>query len=124
MPEDSNVPARFPSQITVYCDACGGEHSGDYVVSEEDIAEVRFGYARKHLSENEGWQCDELGDFCPKCKTSKSYFQPGDFVRNKRSGSIFQVAGLDEWNPRYYETFIPKPDRVFLISNLYEEGKD
>lgn len=116
MPEDSNVP-RYPAQITVYCDGCGSEETGDYVVSDADIAEVRFGYARKHLREKKEWQCDVNGDFCPACKTSPRYFKVGDVVRNKNSRDIFVVTENEEWSPRYYEAVKTGDGKVYRFVN-------
>lgn len=57
----------MPCQLTVFCDCCGTEHTGDYLVGEDDDAATRFGYARRHLTEHQGWRCDARGDFCPEC---------------------------------------------------------
>ena len=57
-------PVMYPSCIVVFCDACGLEHEGDYLVSEADDNATRLGYARAHML-REGWRCDETGDFCP-----------------------------------------------------------
>lgn len=57
----------YPSQITVFCDHCGAEATGDYMVSEDMTSAQRLAVARKHLVDNEGWQHDEDGDdFCPE----------------------------------------------------------
>lgn len=56
---------RYPSRIGVYCDRCGVTHTGEYMVSTEMSSNERLAVARKHLSEAEGWQCDDTGDFCP-----------------------------------------------------------
>lgn len=63
-PEDP----RYPSQITVFCDHCGRERTGDYLVHEDMTRTERLAVARKHLVENEGWEHDEeVGDdFCPE----------------------------------------------------------
>lgn len=58
---------RFPTRITVFCDHCGLKRPGEYMVSEDMDRTERLAVARKHLVENEGWQCDEDGDdFCPE----------------------------------------------------------
>ena len=57
----------FPSQITVFCDACGKEDTGDYVVHTGMESEERLAVARAHLIEDAGWKCDGL-DLCPSCK--------------------------------------------------------
>ncbi|MCR8574714.1 hypothetical protein [Streptomyces sp. Isolate_219] len=57
----------YPTQITVFCDHCGREHTGDYLVSEDMGRTERLAVARKHLVENEGWEHDKFGDdFCPE----------------------------------------------------------
>jgi len=61
-------PDAYPSQITVFCDACGQEVTGDYVVHEHMSRGERLGVARDHLRRAEGWTCDETGDYCPACK--------------------------------------------------------
>lgn len=58
---------HYPTQITVFCDHCGTEHTGDYMVSEGMSSEERLAVARKHLVANEGWEHNEYGDdFCPE----------------------------------------------------------
>lgn len=59
--------AGYPAQVTVFCDGCGVEHDGDYLVRETDDQATRFGYARTHLRVNQGWICDDRGDYCPAC---------------------------------------------------------
>lgn len=67
----------YPSQITVFCDHCGREHTGDYMVSEDMTSTERLAVARKHLVANKGWQHDEYGDdFCPEHAGSPDEEQP------------------------------------------------
>lgn len=57
----------FPTQITVFCDHCGVQNTGDYMVSEDMTRTERLAAARKHLVENEGWEhTDDGDDFCPE----------------------------------------------------------
>jgi hypothetical protein len=58
---------RYPSKITVYCDDCGIERTGEYMVSAEMTSMQRLAVARKHLVDNEKWKHDpNTGeDFCP-----------------------------------------------------------
>lgn len=58
---------RYPSRITVFCDHCGTEATGEYMVSTEMSPRERLAVARKHLVENEGWEHTADGDdFCPE----------------------------------------------------------
>lgn len=54
----------YPSRICVFCDECGTEFSGEYMVSEEQTSVERLEVARGHMR-TKGWQCDQTGDFCP-----------------------------------------------------------
>jgi hypothetical protein len=55
-----------PTQITVFCDHCGTENTGDYMVSEGMTSTERLAVARQHLVQNEGWEhTDDGDDFCP-----------------------------------------------------------
>lgn len=57
---------RYPSRITVFCDHCGTENTGEYMVSEEMTSSERLDVARKHLVNSEGWEHTADGDdFCP-----------------------------------------------------------
>lgn len=56
---------RYPCCITVFCDVCGLEHTGDYVVSDACDSPTRLGYARAHMRALD-WRCDEQGDYCPE----------------------------------------------------------
>ncbi|MCX4450647.1 hypothetical protein [Streptomyces sp. NBC_01789] len=63
---DPNSPL-YPTQITVFCDHCGTEATGDYMVSGEMTSAQRLAVAREYLVANEGWEHDEYGDdFCPE----------------------------------------------------------
>jgi hypothetical protein len=57
---------RFPSRITVFCDHCGIEDTGEYMVHEDMTRAERLAVARRHLVANKGWEHTESGDdFCP-----------------------------------------------------------
>ncbi|MFJ9644989.1 hypothetical protein [Streptomyces sp. NPDC101206] len=58
----------YPSQIGVYCDDCCLTVVHDYVVHTDMTRDERLGVARKHLTDNEGWDCGAAGDLCPGCK--------------------------------------------------------
>ncbi|MBK3555680.1 hypothetical protein JHN55_03785 [Streptomyces sp. MBT56] len=63
---DPNSPL-YPSQITVFCDHCGVEATGDYMVSEHMTRAERLAVARKHLVDTAGWESTDDGDdFCPE----------------------------------------------------------
>jgi len=56
----------YPDQITVFCDHCGVENTGDYMVSTGMTSRERLDVARKYLVQNEGWEHTSDGDdFCP-----------------------------------------------------------
>ncbi|NUS26093.1 MAG: hypothetical protein HOV92_17980 [Streptomyces sp.] len=59
---------RYPTQITVFCDHCGTEDTGEYMVSEGMTSRERLAVARDHLVKNKGWQhdADTGDDFCPE----------------------------------------------------------
>ncbi|MFJ1869932.1 hypothetical protein [Streptomyces chartreusis] len=59
----------YPSQIGVFCDDCGTEVSGDYMVSTEQTSAERLEVARAHLR-TQGWVSTAAGDFCPPCSVS------------------------------------------------------
>jgi hypothetical protein len=58
----------YPSRITVFCDHCGTQRTGDYMVREDMTRDERLAVARKHLTTNEGWQhdADTGDDYCPE----------------------------------------------------------
>ncbi|MEE1838150.1 hypothetical protein [Streptomyces sp. SP17KL33] len=68
---------RYPSLITVYCDTCGLTFSGEYLVSAEQTSDERLEVARAHMR-TQGWQCDALGDYCPKHASKDTYVEPAD----------------------------------------------
>jgi hypothetical protein len=56
----------YPTQITVFCDHCGTENTGDYMVRDDMTSTERLAVARKHLVDNVGWEHTADGDdFCP-----------------------------------------------------------
>lgn len=56
---------RYPSRITVFCDHCGVENTGEYMVSEDMTSTERLAVARQHLVQNKGWEHTTDGDdFC------------------------------------------------------------
>jgi hypothetical protein len=66
MTETQNAET-YPTQIVIFCDDCGVEHVADYLVSEDDDQETRFGYARAQAAKD-GWLImpGHL-DMCPAC---------------------------------------------------------
>jgi hypothetical protein len=57
---------RYPSKITVFCDHCGTEYTGEFMVSAEMTSTERLAVARQYLVNNKGWEHNEYGDdFCP-----------------------------------------------------------
>ncbi|MDX3672773.1 hypothetical protein [Streptomyces europaeiscabiei] len=67
----------FPSRMGVYCDTCGLTFSGEFMVSIEQTKAERLEVARAHMRE-QGWQCDALGDYCPKHASKDTYVEPAD----------------------------------------------
>ncbi|PBC71536.1 hypothetical protein BX265_6146 [Streptomyces sp. TLI_235] len=61
--EDSDE--KYPCQLGVYCDNCGTEWSGDFVVSDRDSKPERLEIVRRHARNKLGWSCGEAGDYCP-----------------------------------------------------------
>ncbi|MFF9894933.1 hypothetical protein [Streptomyces longispororuber] len=57
----------YPTQITVVCDHCGAEDTGDYMVREDMTRAERLAVARQRLVETKGWESTADGDdFCPE----------------------------------------------------------
>lgn len=56
----------YPAQVGIFCDRCGIEHLGDYLVAADSTREQRFDVARGHMR-TLGWSCTEAGDFCTVC---------------------------------------------------------
>lgn len=65
--DDTPTGQKYPCGIGIYCDRCGHEHRGDYIVTDTMTRQQRFAVARRHLVANEGWRCDGSGDLCPRC---------------------------------------------------------
>lgn len=61
----------YPSRICVYCDDCGTQFTGEYMVSEEQTSAERLEVARSHMR-TLGWQCNEFGDYCTEHKKAES----------------------------------------------------
>lgn len=60
-------PIYVNRQVTVRCAVCGQEHTGEYLVLENDCADERRSVARRKLAA-EGWGFDPTGngaDYCP-----------------------------------------------------------
>ncbi|MFE4051210.1 hypothetical protein [Streptomyces sp. YIM B13518] len=61
----------YPSRITVFCDDCGTEATGEFMVSAEQTGTERLEVARAYLR-TKGWQCDYSGDFCPNHRANST----------------------------------------------------
>lgn len=58
----------YPTLLVVYCDDCGLQEFGDFLVHVDDDPETRFGYIRRHLADNKGWLIIPMElDLCPEC---------------------------------------------------------
>ncbi|MER8083807.1 hypothetical protein ABTZ57_01260 [Streptomyces sp. NPDC094048] len=70
--DDTPTGQKYPCGIVVYCDRCGEEHRGDYIVTDDMTSEERLAVARTHLNDNEEWSCGGLlGDLCPDCASKR-----------------------------------------------------
>lgn len=71
-PDEDDAPTgeKYPCGICVFCDECGTEARGDYIVTDEMTSVQRLTVARADLSARLGWSCSEAGDFCPACTAS------------------------------------------------------
>jgi hypothetical protein len=56
----------YPTEIVVFCDGCGTERAGDYMVTDNDDSATRLGYARTALAAR-GWTITITADLCPEC---------------------------------------------------------
>ncbi|MFD4263960.1 hypothetical protein ACFWR9_41750 [Streptomyces sp. NPDC058534] len=65
---DADSPL-YPSKIVVFCDGCGTEVAGEFMVSTEQTSAERLEVARAHFR-TQGWQCDRSGDYCPAHKAA------------------------------------------------------
>lgn len=66
--EEEETSKAYPCGIGVYCDECGIEVRGDYLVTDDMTSEQRLACARTDLSTRLGWSCTDAGDFCPACQ--------------------------------------------------------
>jgi hypothetical protein len=58
------IHAGHVGQVTIYCDSCGVEDTGDYTGATK---EIRFAVARQHLADVKGWVITSELDLCPAC---------------------------------------------------------
>lgn len=104
----------YPTQITVFCDHCGTEHTGDYMVSEDMTSEQRLAVARKHLVDSEGWEhTDDGDDFCPEHAGSPAEEQPAEVV-------ALEAAGCRTW--RVAEDTISRVDDELDRLDVFAKG--
>ena len=59
---------KYPALIGVYCDGCGTEVRGDYIVSDKMSKAERLEAARTYLRTYMEWSCTQAGDYCPECQ--------------------------------------------------------
>lgn len=82
---------RHPSRITVFCDQCGTENSGEYMVSAEMTSTERLAVARQHLVTNAGWEHTADGDdYCPEHAGSPAEAPPAS-----RPLTVKQLAAME-----------------------------
>ncbi|MFS0695102.1 hypothetical protein [Streptomyces nitrosporeus] len=69
-PDPAAAGEPYPTRLGVYCDTCGTEWRGDFIVSDTMSKAQRLDVVRAHVRTELGWQCDAAGDFCPECEPS------------------------------------------------------
>jgi hypothetical protein len=69
---------RYTTRITVYCDVCHAQESGDYVVDDATTKAQRLEFAR-HRLRGLGWRCDDTGDYCPRHATEPDFVVYADY---------------------------------------------
>ncbi|MDT0432780.1 hypothetical protein [Streptomyces salyersiae] len=89
----------YPCGLGVYCDTCGTEWRGDFIVTDTMSKAQRLDVVRNHARTELGWQCDAAGDFCPECKPSAptaAQAAPGDlFTEAVIRHSAFTAAAAE-----------------------------
>lgn len=65
--DDSPTGQKYPCGLGVYCDSCGTEFRGDFIVTDTMTKPERLEVVRTHVRTTLRWQCDAGGDFCESC---------------------------------------------------------
>ena len=62
---------KYPSCLTIYCDTCGIEFTGDFVVNDHMDRYQKFQVARDYLNVEADWRCDDTADLCSICSGNR-----------------------------------------------------
>lgn len=76
--DDTPTGQRYPCGLGVYCDSCGTEFRGDFIVVDTMTKAERLEVVRNHVRTAMGWQCDATGDYCPTCKPTEKDTPTGE----------------------------------------------
>ncbi|MFF4177631.1 hypothetical protein [Streptomyces sp. NPDC001750] len=114
--DDQPTGQRFPCGLGVFCDTCGAEWRGDFVVTDTMTNAERLAVVRDHVRAELGWQCDDTGDFCPKCQPDA----PADSFTEAaiRHSALIAGALAIEALPQDYECDPGRGDAARLIRRL------
>ncbi|XMN09344.1 hypothetical protein ACK8N7_26540 [Streptomyces griseobrunneus] len=67
--DDTPTGQKYPCGLGIFCDTCGTEFRGDFIVTDTMTKAERLEVIRNHVRTKLGWQSDETGDNCPSCRT-------------------------------------------------------
>ncbi|MFD8687810.1 hypothetical protein [Streptomyces sp. NPDC059651] len=70
--EGTPTGQKYPCGLGVYCDSCGTEFRGDFIVVDTMSKAERLEVVRDHVRTALRWQCDSTGDYCPDCRTDST----------------------------------------------------
>lgn len=76
------IHAGHIGQVTIFCDICGVEETGDYTGETKTI---RFAAARRYLAREKGWST-EGDDLCPTCTAAAVNARVDSYVERDEPG--------------------------------------
>jgi hypothetical protein len=85
------VHAGRVGRVTIFCDECGREETGDYMGATE---RSRFEAARRHLAEAEGGGITDLYDLCPQIGLEKLRGSLAPYPRRHYLGEVRQTSKI------------------------------
>lgn len=67
--DDNPTGQKYPCGLGIFCDTCGTEFRGDFIVTDTMTKAERLEIIRNHVRTKLGWQSNDTGDNCPTCRT-------------------------------------------------------
>ncbi|WP_327710068.1 hypothetical protein OG912_16965 [Streptomyces sp. NBC_00464] len=96
---DTPTGQKYPCGLGVFCDSCGTEFRGDFIVTDTMTKAERLEVVRAHVRTALRWQCNSGGDFCESCAEQRRAAAEPPCTNPRHTGPLRAQLGCNGPDP-------------------------